>query len=308
MTSLFEAKKATILQQLAVPADDYNDLSPKGSIDESVRTLIDEINALDGLVTTSSCGGRISVFLEGRKKNRPQAEGAKNNDLSRATPGGKGGGGTWLFVSHDPIDFSKRPSESSFFSEFGLQSLGSSDVQYHEHGRRYIHLKFEPMILHLLTASFEHAQRVLSAANTAAFRESGAMGFTSVQGETNPMVAVRSAGFSFDSIIGYQDSSGSNVAFVGEDYLRMMVGLANERFQINSDRILRFRNALQGQYSHASTNDSAKSQHVREGYEDPHVRRQRKRQEGLIRQQGLHDVKDTDRNHESDADLGRMFD
>ncbi|KAF2499584.1 hypothetical protein BU16DRAFT_535917 [Lophium mytilinum] len=308
MPSLFEAKKATILQQLAVPVDDYNDLSPKGSIDEGIRTLIDEINALDGLVTTSSCAGRISVFLEGRKKNVPTLETLDDNDPSRATPGGKGGGGTWLFVSHDPIDFSKRPSKHSFFSEFGLQSLGSSDVQYHEQGRRYIHLKFEPMILHLLTASFEHAQRVLSAANTAAFRESGAMGFNSVQGETNPMVAIRSAGFSFDSIIGYQDPSGCNVAFIDEDYLRMMVGLANERFQINSDRILRFRDALHSQYSHASANGSAKPQHVKKGYEDPEVRRQRKRQEGLIRQQSLHNAENTDGNHESDADLGGMFD
>jgi tRNA wybutosine-synthesizing protein 3 len=147
MPSLFETKKANILEQLAVPAEEYDDLSPKGSIDEGIRTLIDEINAVDGLVTTSSCAGRTSVFLEGRKKSAPTPEPVDENDVSRAGPGGKGGGGTWLYVSHDPIDFSKRPAEYSFFQDFGLQLLGDSTVQYHEEGRRYIHLKFEPMVM-----------------------------------------------------------------------------------------------------------------------------------------------------------------
>jgi len=65
----FVAKKQKILEQLAVPAEQYDDLSPKGSIDEKIRDLIDEINALEGCVTTSSCAGRISVFLEGKRKS-----------------------------------------------------------------------------------------------------------------------------------------------------------------------------------------------------------------------------------------------
>lgn len=36
-------------------------------MDAGIRDLIDEINAVDGLVTTSSCAGRISVFLEGQR-------------------------------------------------------------------------------------------------------------------------------------------------------------------------------------------------------------------------------------------------
>lgn len=63
----FTRRKETVLAQLALPEDEYTDLSPKGTVDAGIRDLIDEINAVDGLVTTSSCAGRVSVFLEGRK-------------------------------------------------------------------------------------------------------------------------------------------------------------------------------------------------------------------------------------------------
>ena len=64
----FLAKKKTILDQLSVPVSEYDDLSPKGSIDVGIRDLIDEINQIEGCVTTSSCSGRASVFLEGKKR------------------------------------------------------------------------------------------------------------------------------------------------------------------------------------------------------------------------------------------------
>jgi tRNA wybutosine-synthesizing protein 3 len=71
----FIRKKAKILSQLAVPAAEYDDLSPKGSIDDGIRDLIDEINACEAFVTTSSCAGRVSVFLEGQKKKIQSSEG-----------------------------------------------------------------------------------------------------------------------------------------------------------------------------------------------------------------------------------------
>src|SRR5689334_16583600 len=38
------------------------DKSPKGNVDDGVWELINEINAVEGLVTTSSCAGRVSCF------------------------------------------------------------------------------------------------------------------------------------------------------------------------------------------------------------------------------------------------------
>jgi tRNA wybutosine-synthesizing protein 3 len=147
----FVAKKHKILSQLAVPADQYDDLSPKGSVDEGIRDLINEINALEGCVTTSSCAGRISVFLEGHKKFASseveiEIEEGEGN-AKRAGVGGKGGGGRWLFVSHDAVDISQHVGawkdlfgmQSEEF-ENGLLSLGLA------RGVRFIHFKFEPMV------------------------------------------------------------------------------------------------------------------------------------------------------------------
>jgi tRNA wybutosine-synthesizing protein 3 len=140
--SRFATRKRTILEQLDAPEDEYHDLSPKGSIDAPIRSLIDDINRIGGLVTTSSCSGRISVFLEGRKT------GATNNEPeeeSLAGPGGKGGGGSWLFISHDPVSNLGKDAASDFSSIFGLQQ-GDARDSAPDVSRRYVHLKFEPMV------------------------------------------------------------------------------------------------------------------------------------------------------------------
>src|SRR5947207_15965023 len=63
----FARKKAAILANLSLPTDEYQDRSPKGSVDYEIRDLIDEINAYEGLVTTSNCGSRVAIVLEGNK-------------------------------------------------------------------------------------------------------------------------------------------------------------------------------------------------------------------------------------------------
>jgi tRNA wybutosine-synthesizing protein 3 len=131
----------------------------------------------------------------------------------------------------------------------------------------------------------DYAQGVLTAALTAGFRESGAVSLGAAKtGESNPMVAVRSAGYSFDSIIGYQDSDGSNVALVDERYLQTLVTIANERFKINVDRITRFRKALLETYE---TKPSDATGGSKPDWEDADARKRRKREEGLARQQAL---------------------
>jgi tRNA wybutosine-synthesizing protein 3 len=104
--SAFEIRKSGILSALAVPTSSYTDLSPKGSIDIGIRGLIDLINSLDGAVTTSSCAGRVSIFIEGRKERlavESEGDGEEVRAQSSAVPGGKGLDGRWLFVSHDPL-------------------------------------------------------------------------------------------------------------------------------------------------------------------------------------------------------------
>lgn len=159
----FVAKKQNILLQLAVPTEQYDDLSPKGSVDEGIRDLIDEINSIEGCVTTSSCAGRISVFLEGKKKGSSgevNETGTGIEDGERfgsaekeAGVGGKGGGGRWLFVSHDPVDLKKH--NGVWKRLFGMQSEDAEGKELFSLGAardvRFIHFKFEPMVSPLLS-------------------------------------------------------------------------------------------------------------------------------------------------------------
>jgi len=122
---MFVSKKKTILEQLELPAEEYHDASPKGSIDKPIQGLIKEINSIPNLVTTSSCSGRIAVYLEGERCNL----------------GGKGGG-KWLFVSHEPLDVTKQN-----FSLYSLFNMKSSQTQGASvSAARFIHFKFEAMV------------------------------------------------------------------------------------------------------------------------------------------------------------------
>ncbi|KAJ4297780.1 hypothetical protein N0V90_005675 [Kalmusia sp. IMI 367209] len=308
MLTRFQTRKQKILEQLAAPDEEYHDLSPKGSVDTPIRDLIEDINGLDGLATTSSCSGRMSVFLEGRKADANGSQ-AQAVDETPAGPGGKGGGGLWLYISHDPLT-RYADEDPNWTTLFGLRQSAPADKSTNAVSR-YIHLKFEPMILHILAASLDDCQRVLTAALNAGFRESGAVSLTpSKSGELNPIVAVRSTGFSYDAIIGYQNNLEENVSLVDEQYLRTLVHVANERFQINAERIARFRTALLEQYHPRDTQSQNGSTF---DWEDAEARKQRKREEGLARQQALkaqsrEKYKDDTQETVSDAGFNAMFD
>ena len=159
LPSSFTAKKNAILASLSTPESAYTDLSPKGSVDQAIKPLIDRINALEGVVTTSSCAGRVSVFLEGRKQVTGYEErgGAQDNEgfgkesEQAAVPGGKGLGGKWLFVSHEPVYFSIKGEDKETLSE--LLGLGSSGAQNESlalsresNEMRLVRFQFEPMV------------------------------------------------------------------------------------------------------------------------------------------------------------------
>ena len=125
MPATFRDRKAKILQDLSIPDDQYEDLSPKGSVDEGIKDLIAEINGLPDYVTTSSCAGRVAVYLEG-------AKGAK-------------GGGKWLFTSHDLLEPPVKDGESGLMAMFGLSDEAPS-APLDTEGVRFVHFKSEPMV------------------------------------------------------------------------------------------------------------------------------------------------------------------
>ncbi|KAJ2906002.1 hypothetical protein MKZ38_003485 [Zalerion maritima] len=327
----FTSKKRRILERLAVPEGEYTDLSPKGSVDEGIRGLIGEINSFDGLVTTSSCAGRVSVFVEGAKRGS-EAEGGEREGRrglgagTRAAAGGKGGGGRWLFVSHDPLSGPGDGGGGDVVGLLGLAARGrveteaslADDEAGSGKGRRLIHFKFEPLILHVLASSLRHAQIVLKGGLQAGFRESGAHGLVPAAGSAaaaatkatppshpcsrswaappeqdqaiTPMVAIRSMGLGFESLIGYQSTDGENHLVVSPEYLWSLVGIANERFKENTKRIARFREALEGGMEKEANDGGGGGNGGKGGkrgdgengeWEDTGKRRERKRVEGL---------------------------
>jgi tRNA wybutosine-synthesizing protein 3 len=138
MPTIFQEKKARIIQQLDVPEGEYNDLSPKGSVDIGIRELLAEINAIATLVTTSSCAGRVCVYVEGQKQPAKSFRGQSADAV--ASSGGKGGG-KWLFVSHDPVN-----THSSLCGLFGLKDASAVSSTGLTASARLIHFKFEAMV------------------------------------------------------------------------------------------------------------------------------------------------------------------
>ncbi|KXJ94124.1 methyltransferase TYW3-domain-containing protein [Microdochium bolleyi] len=293
----FTERKQRILQQLAVPTDEYTDASPKGSIDVGIRDLIDEINELDGFVTTSSCAGRVSVFIEGVKSTTaattagqseavdPEGEDNVDDAVTAAKPatvagvGGKGGGGNWLFVSHDPVVLQDGDDLTEVFGLRENPAQGTSADQA-DAASRLIHFKFEPMILHVLTASPEHAQLLLRCGLQAGFRESGAINITSSPGESvTPMVAIRSMGLLLESLVGEQ-LGGQRHCSVTLAYMRRLLDISNQRFEENTKRIARFRAAVLEATTKPTKKDGTE-------WEDAEARRARKREEGLRRREEL---------------------
>ncbi|KAJ3962082.1 hypothetical protein N0V92_001173 [Colletotrichum tropicale] len=290
----FTARKHKILQQLSVPDAEYTDASPKGSVDVGIRELIGELNALDGFVTTSSCAGREG---DDAKDGSAEGEDTANALATIAGPGGKGGGGTWLYVSHDPVP-GPHDEDGELLKLLGLvdeaegRKAGAGEAGSTQSGRRtrrLIHFKFEPMILHVLTASPSHAQLLLKCALAAGFRESGALNLLPTapsaedqQPSVTPIVGVRTMGLGLESLVGYvDDSNDTRHCTVSADYLRTLVDIANERFVENAARIARFRAALQDAVA-------APPARLGEGgaeWEDAAVRRERKRAEGLRRKE-----------------------
>ena len=133
-----------------------------------------------------------------------------------------------------------------------------------------------------MTASLHHAQPILAAAINAGFRESGIQSLKNLQDPNAfPMVAIRTAGLAFESLIGVipsrklDENEGEEdeehvTKIVTEAYLELLVSIGNERFKVNAERMRRFEQAL-----------FKREEGVGDLWEDSKRRQERKRAEGL---------------------------
>jgi tRNA wybutosine-synthesizing protein 3 len=164
-------------------------------------------------------------------------------------------------------------------------------------------------ILHIMASSLKQAQPVLAAAAWAGFRESGVQSLRCLANpDTCPIVAVRSSGLALESVIGYRqrgnsgDRDGQDVvcSLVSEDYLRMLVAAANERFKTNSERMDRFKAKLLELCLRCPPDRSARGA----GWEDPSARKARKREEGLQKWKHALEAREGTREPDDESVLG----
>lgn len=114
-----------------------SDKSKKGSIDKEILPLLNLINSSQDYYTTSSCAGRIMLFIEKKKKDDSE----------------------WSFSSHSLV----RMKEIGPY----LEKL-PQDTMW---------LRMEPPILHICARDMDSADRLVKLANDSGFRRSSLLGF-----------------------------------------------------------------------------------------------------------------------------------
>ncbi|KAK6462425.1 putative trna-YW synthesizing protein [Scheffersomyces coipomensis] len=259
----FDQKKRSILKELASTNEDTPDASPKGTVDVLCLPIIDLINSSPDMVTTSSCSGRVSVFLEGVKD-------IEHDDDIKI--GAKGNAGKWLFVTHDPSTLDNWYNTIDFVSADEDSLISTANAK-----TRYILFKFEPLILHVKCRDENIAKSLYSTAMGCGFRESGI--------GSNNNVAIRIS-IKLDIPIGFlNDKQDENVLLVTKDYLEVITKLSHDRFKENFKKMDQLHQAIDSVIS--STVDIIP-------VETKEQRRERKIKEGLARRAALLEIKDND--------------
>ncbi|KAI0464699.1 hypothetical protein LJB42_002320 [Komagataella kurtzmanii] len=247
MLDSFDQKKAQILAEIATTNEANPDLSPKGTIDELCLPIMNSINSHSDMITTSSCSGRVSVFLEGDKKGNSKI-------------GAKGDGGHWLFVTHDKRQVSRWWKNIDFACRIEKSNFNPS---------RFVLFKFEPLILHVKCRDLTTAQKLYQTAMSCGFRESGI--------GVNNIVGIRIS-IKLDIPIGYLNEEGKCVLLVDENYLEFIDNQAINRFNENESKL----NLL-----HRKISDMMFATTEMKIEETKNERRDRKRREGLAKQEAL---------------------
>jgi len=232
----FQSIKRKVLRELYGLDDNhaYNhqllkDKSPKGSVDEEIRSIIDLINSHPSFVTLSSCSGRIALFnpVSGNNHTSPlnnnsfikNYERVEEENMDTLEVKGKGFG-SWLLSSHAEIDT--------------LQLKQCLDTAAHEltwistHATPTLLFKHEPLLLHVAASHLTKARILLQLALELGFRESGI-----VYTPKRITVAIR----------GHSLALNVPLAPCGplrpdDNYLHGLVQEANTRFKMNQEKLL----------------------------------------------------------------------
>lgn len=191
------------------------DKSPKGSLDDDVKSLVDLLNAHPSYSTLSSCSGRITLFNPNHM--------AEMDGVDRDTEGDVGKGyGAWLLSSHSKVT-----------SEDVERILDDHNVK--QKSDKTLLFKFEPLLLHVAASNLSRARQLLTVALNLGFRESGTVITTK-----RITVAVRGYSLAMSTPI-----SSRGPLRPSSEYIAALVREANERFDLNAEKLNKFEREVQ---------------------------------------------------------------
>ena len=134
----FDNHKRDIIKALQQP--EVSDKSKKGGVDAPIAEIIDLFNESENYATTSSCSGRVSIFV--------------------AKPIETKSSGEWLYITHEAIES----------DEIVLESLKNID---RFPTNTVISYKFEPLVIHVMCRSIKDAKKLQDITTACGFRNCG---------------------------------------------------------------------------------------------------------------------------------------
>jgi tRNA wybutosine-synthesizing protein 3 len=115
------------------------DKSKKGDVDEAIRKLCDVINKTPNYYTTSSCAGRIVLFMQPASGKKQDSE--------------------WILASHEAVSAEK--------------VIGALNKYLEKCGKERVWLKEEGLILHVNCRTLDHATKFLQVVRDFGLKRSG---------------------------------------------------------------------------------------------------------------------------------------
>eukprot|EP00986_Skeletonema_menzelii_P004980 scaffold1748_cov148-Skeletonema_menzelii.AAC.13 len=253
--SLRERNLRTLYGDTKISEYINNDKSPKGSVDEKIRPLVNLINLHPEFVTLSSCSGRVAMFdpagsccddhqlessttrgetmriEESDNTRTQQPKEAKGTDIS-----GKGRG-KWIFVTHDILPDLGEQIIASLKQAGTQRLLQTTTIDTNENST--ITFKHEPPLLHIAASSLAAGKKLLHLAkSTCAMRESGL-----VVTDQRVTVEIRTTGTLLCLPLLVQ----SGILQPNEDFLMTLADIANKRMVQNAELLEKLFHTIQSE-------------------------------------------------------------
>lgn len=196
------------------------DKSPKGEIDTLILPFMEVINSTTEYRTTSSCSGRISIFIEKTKTKV----------------------GRWLFVSHQRIQLQNDFNIKKEQSEYEITPMdclfGDARVELSTYQKEkfvdmtLVYFKFEPFIMHIASDNVEMGRRFMQLCIEAGYAYTAL-----VVSKKRTMISVKSS-LKIDSPIGYYCSDTNTLYLVvNREYIALLIDTSNQKFDENELRM-----------------------------------------------------------------------